>query len=42
MEQAAQAGAIYSGWLTALKAGLSEVRPQSNPTPDAQVEYVKG
>jgi hypothetical protein len=39
MEQAAQAGAIYSGWLTALKAGLSEVRPQSNPTPDAQKAY---
>lgn len=38
-EQAAQAGVIYSGWLTALKAGLSEVRPQSNPTPDAQKEY---
>jgi hypothetical protein len=40
MEQAAQAGTIYSGWLTALKAGLSEVKPQSNPTPDAQKGYI--
>lgn len=42
LEQAARAGAIYSGWLTALKAGFGEVRPQSNPTPDAQVAYVRG
>lgn len=39
MEQAARAGAIYSGWVSALKAGLGELKPQSNPTPDAQTVY---
>lgn len=42
LEQAARAGAIYSGWLTALKAGFGEIKPQSNPTPDAQAAYVRG
>jgi len=39
LEQAARAGAIYSAWLTALKQGLTDIQPQSNPTPDAQRAY---
>jgi hypothetical protein len=39
LEQAARAGQIYSSWINGLRAGLSQVMPQSNPTPDAQKEY---
>jgi hypothetical protein len=40
LEQAGRAGAIYSGWLTALRAGMAQIQPQSNPTPGAQKAYV--
>lgn len=41
MEQAAQAGAIFSGWINALRAGMAQVEQQTNPTPDAQKVYAR-
>jgi hypothetical protein len=41
LEQSARAGAIYSAWVTALRAGMGQVEPQTNPTPDAQKAYAR-
>lgn len=37
--QAQAAGSLYGAWIAAIKGGLSNVEPQSNPTPDAQKAY---
>jgi hypothetical protein len=42
MEQAQQAGNNYSAWIMALKSGMAQIQPQSNPTPDAQAVYARG
>lgn len=39
MEQAGRAGTIYTAWLNGLRAGMAQIQPQSNPTPDAQRAY---
>lgn len=39
LEQAARAGQIFTAWVTALQSGLTNIQPQSNPTPDAQRAY---
>lgn len=40
MAQAAQAAQLYQAWIQALGAGMVQIQPQSNPTPDAQTKYV--
>ena len=39
MEQAGVAAKFYQAWIEALGAGMAQVEPQSNPTPDAQRAY---
>lgn len=42
MEQAQLAGKNFDAWVTALRSGMAQIQPQSNPTPDAQAVYVRG
>jgi hypothetical protein len=39
LQQSARAAEFYQAWITALRAGMARIEPQSNPTPDAQKEY---
>ena len=39
LSQAGRAAEIYQAWITALRAGMAQIQPQSNPTPDAQKAY---
>lgn len=40
MEQAGAARGNFNQWLSALSAGMAQIQPQTNPTPDAQSKYV--
>lgn len=39
LPQAGRAAEFYQSWITALRAGMAQIQPQSNPTPDAQRKY---
>ena len=42
MEQATIARGNYNQWIASLRAGMAQIQPQSNPTPDAQAVYARG
>lgn len=39
LQQSSRAGEIYQAWISGLRAGMAQIQPQSNPTPDAQRKY---
>lgn len=41
MEQSRQAMSLHNAWLAALGAGMAQIQQQTNPTPDAQVAYLR-
>lgn len=42
LQQSSRAGEIYQAWISGLRAGMAQIQPQSNPTPDAQAAYARG
>jgi hypothetical protein len=41
LQQSGRAAEFYQAWITALRSGMAQIQPQSNPTPDAQTAYAK-
>ena len=41
IEQAQVARGIHNQWVAALRGGMAQIQPQSNPTPDAQRAYAR-
>lgn len=39
LDQSGRAGEFFSRWIQGLQAGMAQIQPQSNPTPDAQSKY---